>query len=106
MTTKANEEKTVKLLDGEEITIRPLRISLLREFMKKFEKLADVADDNDKSITLLLECVQIAMKQYSPKLSEDIKALEDVLDLPTVYAIVQEASGVDISASAAIANKL
>lgn len=104
MTTKVNEEKTVKLLNGEEITIRPLRISLLREFMKKFEKLAEVADNNDKSISLLLECVQIAMKQYKPELAEDIKGLEDILDLPTVYAIVQEASGVDVSASTAMAN--
>ena len=89
MATNVNEEKTVKLLNGEDITIRPLKISLLREFMKKFEKLSEVADNNDKSISLLIECVQIAMKQYSPELAGDIKALEDILDLPTVYAIVQ-----------------
>lgn len=102
MTTKVNEEKTVKLLNGEEIAIRPLRISLLREFMKKFEKLSEVADSNDKSISLLIECVQIAMKQYKPELAGDIKALEDILDLPTVYAIVQEASGADISAASVL----
>lgn len=102
MTTKVNEEKTVKLLNGEDISIRPLKISLLREFMKKFEKLSEVADSNDKSISLLLECVQIAMKQYKPELAGDIKALEDMLDLPTVYAIVQEASGADISASSVL----
>lgn len=104
MATNVNEEKTVKLLNGEDITIRPLKISLLREFMKKFEKLSEVADNNDKSISLLIECVQIAMKQYSPELAGDIKALEDILDLPTVYAIVQEASGVDISAAGVMTN--
>lgn len=97
MATKLNEEKTVKLLDGTEIAIRPLKISLLREFMKKFEKIADVADNNEKSINVLLECVQIAMKQYNEELSKDPKKLEEVLDLPTVYAIVEVASGTNLS---------
>jgi hypothetical protein len=46
-----------------------------------------------------MECVQIAMKQYSPELSGDLKALEENLDLPTVYKIVEEASGAKIADS-------
>lgn len=102
MTTTVNEEKKITLIDGTEFSVRPLRISLLRDFMKKFETIADVAEDNDKSISLLLECVQIAMKQYKPELAEDLKALEDLLDLPTVYKIVEEASGVKLSESSII----
>lgn len=93
MATTINEEKTIKLFDGTEITIRPLKISLLRPFMEKFEQIQNVADDNDKSMNLLMECVQIAMKQYNPELAGDLKTLEDNLDLPTVYKIVEEASG-------------
>jgi hypothetical protein len=93
MATTLNEARTVKLLDGTEIELRPLKISLLRSFMSKFEKIQDVAEDNDKSITALLECVQIALQQFKPELSEDLKALEDNIDLPTVYAIIEEASG-------------
>lgn len=100
MTTTINEAKTVKLLDGTEIELRPLKISLLRPFMEKFEKISEVAEDNDKSITALLECVQIALKQFKPELAEDIKALEDKIDLPTVYAIVEEASGYVLGGSA------
>ena len=64
--------------------------------MKKFQSVSEVVDDNDKSMTLLMQCVQIAMKQYSPELAGDIKALEDNIDLPTVYKIVEEASGIPI----------
>jgi hypothetical protein len=81
------------MIDGTTIEVRPLKISLLRDFMKKFEKIQDVAEDNEKSINLLMECVQIAMKQYNVELSADIKKLEELLDLPTVYKIVEEASG-------------
>ena len=97
MATTVNEEKKVKLIDGTEISVRPLKISLLRSFMQKFEGIADIADNNEKSMTLLMECVQIAMKQYKPELAEDLKKLEDNIDLPTVYQIVEEASGINMS---------
>ena len=45
---------------------------------------------------LLMECVQIAMQQYKPEIAEDIKALEENLDLPTVYKIIEEASGTNL----------
>jgi inhibitor of KinA sporulation pathway (predicted exonuclease) len=97
MATTINEEKEVVLIDGTKITVRPLKISLLRQFLKKFDEVAQVAEDNDKSMDVLLQCVQIAMKQYKPEISEDLSALEEVLDLPTVYKIIEEASGINLS---------
>jgi hypothetical protein len=96
MAVTVNEEKVIKLIDGTEITVRPLKISLLRSFMKKFA----VADDNDKAMDVLMECVQIAMKQYKPDLAEDLEKLEESLDLPTVYKIVEEASGINLGDTA------
>lgn len=93
MAVTVNEDKVVTLLDGQKIEIRPLKISLLRPFLQKFQAIQDVAEDNEKSMDLLLECVQIAMQQYKPELAADVKVLEDLLDLPTVYRIVEEASG-------------
>lgn len=93
MTTTINEKKIVTLMDGTEIEVRPLKISLLRDFMKKFETLADVSDDNGASMDVLMECVRIALTQYKPELAADAKKLEENLDLPTVYKIVEEASG-------------
>jgi inhibitor of KinA sporulation pathway (predicted exonuclease) len=104
MATTVNETKKLRLIDGTELEVRPLKISLLREFMKKFEAISKVADDNDKSIDILVECVQIAMKQYNPELAGDKAALEENLDLPTVYKIVEEASGVSMSAINNIVN--
>jgi len=99
-----NEEKELTLIDGTKISVRPLKISLLRPFMKKFEGIANVANDNDKSMNLLMECVQIAMQQYNPELAKDVKALEENIDLPTVYKIVEEASGVKLGEVANLMN--
>lgn len=97
MATTVHEADQVTLIDGTKIQVRPLKISLLRPFMKKFEGVAKVAEDNEKSMTLLVECVQIAMEQYKPELAGDIQKLEDLLDLPTVYKIVEAASGINLS---------
>ena len=100
MTTTVNEAKTITLLDGTSFEIRPLKISLLRSFMKEFDKISEVAEDNDKSMNQLIKCVQIALQQYKPEIAGDAKVLEEILDLPTVYKIVEEASGIKLSDSA------
>lgn len=96
MATTVNEPKELTLIDGTKITVRPLKISLLRKFMKEFEKIAEAANDNDKSMDVLMKCVQIAMQQYNAELAEDLAKLEESLDLPTVYKIVEEASGITL----------
>jgi hypothetical protein len=93
MATTTYTPEVLTLIDGTTIEVRPLKISLLKPFMKKFEGVALVAEDNEKSMNLLLDCVAIAMKQYSPELAADPAKLEDLLDLPTVYKIVEAASG-------------
>lgn len=97
MATTVNEQKELTLIDGTKISVRPLKISLLRSFLAKFDEIQKVADDNDKSMSVLMECVQIAMKQYKPEAAADLAALEELVDLPTVYAIVEAASGIDLS---------
>lgn len=104
MATEKATGTQLTLMDGTKISVRPLKISLLRPFMKKFEQIAAVAEDNDKSMTLLLECAQIAMQQYSPEIAEDIDKLEEILDLPTVYQIIEAASGVKLADANALLN--
>jgi len=104
MATTVHEGRELILMDGSKISVRPLKISLLRPFMSKFEKVAEVAEDNEKSMALLMECVQIAMQQFNPELAKDKDKLEDILDLPTVYEIIEAASGVKLSDANALLN--
>lgn len=104
MTTVINEAKNVTLIDGTKIAVRPLKVSLLREFMRKFEEIEKVADSNDKSITVLMECVAIAMKQYKPELADNLAALEDNLDIQAVYQIIDAASGINLTDTTVLGN--
>jgi hypothetical protein len=94
MATSVYEVSEIELLNGQKVSMRPLKISLLREFMKKFETIAKVADNNDKSMDVLIDCVQIAMQQYSPDMASDRILLEDNIDLPSVYKVIEAASGI------------
>lgn len=106
MADKPLIKKTITLIDGTEIAVRPLKLSLLRPFMAKFALLAEASDDNDKSMDILIDCAQIAMKQFKPELAEDKAALEELLDLPTVYEIIDAASGVPNNDASAVISSL
>jgi len=106
MADKPLNKKTITLIDGTEIAVRPLKLSLLRPFMAKFALLAEASDDNDKSMDILIDCAQIAMKQFKPELAEDKAGLEELLDLPTVYEIIDAASGVPNNDASAVLSSL
>lgn len=99
MATSVFQPVEIELLSGKTLTIRPLKISLLRKFFKEFDGLTAVADDNDKSLTKMLNCVAIAMNQYDAELAANKKELEDELDLPTIYKIIEVASGIKMDDS-------
>jgi len=98
MATSVYETVEVELQNGITVVLKPLKISILREFMKEFQKISDekIADDNIKSMDLLLSCAVIAMKQYNPELAEKAK-LEDVIDLPTIYKVIEVAAGIKLN---------
>ncbi len=95
MATSVYKTTEVELMDGTKIECRPLKISLLRKFMKAFEGLDGVVEDNDKSLDVLINCVSISMNQFKPELA-DVEKLEDVLDMPTMYKIIEAASGIKL----------
>jgi hypothetical protein len=93
MATTVVDVIKVTLDDERVIECKPLKIKYLREFMTRITDLQDVVSDNVASLDVLLDCCEIALRQYVkggiPK--ED---LEELLDLPTMYRIVEGASGI------------
>lgn len=98
MATKVFETTEMELMDGTKISMRPLKISLLRDFMKKFDTVVDVATDNVASMDVLVDCAMIAMKQYAPDYSDDREKFEDSVDIKMVYKIIEVASGIKLDA--------
>lgn len=94
MATKIYDTKIIKLVNGDEVYLTPLKIKYLREFLEAFE-LVKTANGDDDAIQRLTECARIAMKQYYPAI-KTIGDLEDNVDLPTLYEIIDIAAGIKI----------
>lgn len=107
MATSVYEIVEIELMDGSTISMRPLKISLLRDFMKEFQKIGDekISEDNIKSMDLLLDCAVIAMKQYNPEIATK-QQLEDIIDLPTIYKVIEVAAGIRLNDPNAMAAAL
>jgi hypothetical protein len=94
MATKIYDTDIIELIDGTELYLTPLKIKYLREFMLKFENIKAVNNDED-AINKLSECALIAMKQYYPLITS-VDELEDAIDLPSIYKILNIAAGIKI----------
>jgi hypothetical protein len=106
MVKEAESKNELSLIDGTKFEIKPLKISLLKPFMEQFTKLQEVAEDNTKSMDVLIDCVQIAFKQYLPAVADNREAIEENLDLPTVYKIIDAASGMQLSDTTGLLNSI
>jgi hypothetical protein len=95
MATKIYDTKKISLVDDRIITVSPLKIKYLREFLEKFETIKQAKSD-DESISVLAECALISMQQYCPSI-KTIEDLEDSLDLPTIYEVIDIAAGIKIN---------
>ena len=96
MATKIYDTKKISLVDDRVIIAAPLKIKYLREFLETFETIKEVKTD-DESIAVLAKCALVAMQQYCPSI-KTIEDLEDSLDLPTIYEIIDVAAGIKINA--------
>lgn len=93
MATRVYKTKTIKLIDGTEIDLVPLKIKYLRQVMDIFDN-SDKSEDDDDTIFLLLKCAHVAMKQYYPAISNSIEAVEDNLVLQDLYDILDFGAGI------------
>ena len=84
------------LFDGTELEIIPLKIKYLREFMLVFNDIKNTKND-DEAVEVLVRCVRVCMKQYYPKISNSVEEVEDNIDMPTIYDILDVAAGIRIN---------
>jgi hypothetical protein len=96
MATTIYNTQIIQLFDGTELEIVPLKIKYLREFMIAFDDIKSTKDD-DAAMQVLIECTRICMKQYYPVISGSIEQVEDNVDMPTVYQILDVAAGIKIN---------
>lgn len=95
MATRIYSIEKIQLIDGKEIEVAPLKIKYLREFMDAFHKIHE-STTQEEAMSILVECARVAMQQYYPEISSSTSDIEDNMDLPTIYKIIDVAGGIEI----------
>ena len=91
MAKKVYSSGFVSDVHGRVTSVVPLKIKYMRQFMDIFSKISG-AKDEDESLEYVLECVYIAMKQYSPDTYLSKEDIESSFDLKTLYTILEYAA--------------
>jgi len=95
MPTEIYKTAVVQLIDGTELYITPLKIKFLKLFLDQFQDVK-IAKNDDEAMDALAKCTVIAMRQYYPEIKTQ-EQLEDNIDMPTIYQILDFAAGIKIN---------
>lgn len=114
MATKAYTAREISLQDGKDVTIRPLPIGRLRRFLNAWAAIKEVPEDDD-GFDVFINCCGIALEHEFKGTFDSLKAtveeqedgevlspeykthLEEVLDLETIYVILEVAGGIKLN---------
>lgn len=107
MATEVVRSEEVELQDGTKLVIRPLNIKRLRRFMTEFAKLGETPKDKDgkdlelsgteeemRQFDVMIGAVRICIESANAELASDVDKLEEVLDVPTMWKILEVAGGI------------
>lgn len=102
------DEEVISLQDGREVTLVPLAIGRLRRFMKAWGEFANI-EDEDQAFDIYINCCGISLEtQVKDKFKETKDAdkyitdeyreyLEDVLDMDTIYKVLDVCGGLKLN---------
>jgi hypothetical protein len=117
MATTVYEEVDVTLQDNTDVVLKPLPIAQLRRFMAAWKEMANLKGESDEekeeySFTVFVNCAGIALenqflalekftetrgKGKDPLSKEYRDYLENVLDMDTIYKIMEVCGGLKLN---------
>lgn len=102
------DEHEIVLQDGREVRLVPLAIGRLRRFMKAWGEFAEI-ENEDQAFDIYINCCGIALEKAVdndfPNTRDSEKTLtdeyreylEDVLDMDTIYKILEVCGGLKLN---------
>lgn len=102
MATQVYEEKVFKLMNGRDVTVRPLPIKPLRKFMEEWSKIGEIAKNKDATevdyIDQMFKCAYIVIEFFNEDVTLD--EIEDSLDSKTMERIIELGGGIKMFSEA------
>lgn len=95
MATSVYTVEEILLQDGKEVSLKPLNIRNMRQFMTKFKELEKLTTD-DEVVDFLIDISQFCLASLYPDYADSEK-YEDAVDMPTVHKIIEICGGVKLN---------
>src|SRR5688572_20689315 len=92
MATKVFDTVELELQDGTVVKLKPLNIKGLRKFMEVVGEMD--GKEESESLDAMVTACGIALEWEAPELVADRDKLEEALDVPTMWKIVEIAGGI------------
>lgn len=96
MATTAYDIVEVELLDGTKLSLRPASIKTLRKFMQQFQEFGEI-EEEEEGMTALVKMAGLLIEKQVPEIASDQDKLEDVLDIQTIYKIIEVCGGIKLN---------
>jgi hypothetical protein len=88
----------VELSNGETLTLKPLPIKQLKDFMVVIKKMDDEAvSSEDDVMNIFIEAAMVCLKTLKPELSTDKDKFEEIIEIPTLMKILEVAGGLKLN---------
>lgn len=96
MATKVYDTLEVELQEGTVVTVKPLNIRLLRKFMEVMGDMDPEATETE-NLDVLVKACGIAIEKQAPDIANNRENLEEALDIPTMWKIIEIAGGIKMA---------
>ena len=96
MATKIYDTLEVELQEGTVVTVKPLNIRLLRKFMDVMASMDPEASETEK-LDILVKACGVAIEKQAPDIANNRENLEEALDVPTMWKIIEIAGGIKMA---------
>lgn len=100
MATTVYDVVEVELSNGEQITLKPLPIKKLREFMELIKKMDEPENaSEDAAMDIFIDGAMLCISGLYPDspLGKDKDKFEDVVEIPTMMKILEIAGGLKLT---------
>jgi len=86
----------IELQDGSVATLRPLNIKAMKAFQKTLEGLK-TAETDEQATDIFVDLTAICLAKELPDLVADRDALEEALDIETIYRVLEICGGLKLN---------